>query len=456
MCSKRGVDADAPQRLPWKRRILWSLLTLALVLLTTELLSRATLLLIDLDTEEKPQAEASASDHMSVVLTDGGADVWLPSTRGESFSRKKHADIRLFCVGGSSVFGDKVEREQAFPFLLRKELSSLLPQRKVEVINAGRNGGTLRLVEQVVEIAANCEADVCVLYAGHNEYFHYPFRVLRGETVGTGIPQGALATVRLLRWLARRGFVRRLKARVHTSSGETLGDVIRARREDEQAILQGFESTLDTICRTATLGGVKLVLCTLASNLRSCPPFKSMHGRALSHRLRLAFNADYANGVEGIRRMHDPALPPMGQAEIQETADFFEKARDIDPTYAMLRFHLGECYFALGRYRKAREEFEWARELDSAPRRAKRAANDLIRRLAKKYAFPLFDAESVIAKSAPHGIPGRDLFFDEVHFTPKGHKIVARALAWFLVAHVLDISSPTRLGRDQSVVGEGR
>jgi len=373
---------------------------------------------------------------MPVILQEDGTQVWLPSApRSQPFPIKKTTanGARVFCLGGSSVYGDKVTPNEAFPRLLEKELAQLLTGRNVEVINAGRNGGTLAQAGQFVEIAAGCDVDLVVLYGGHNEYFHHPFRVLKGGEASAGAPSHSLAVVRLLRRFAARPSARRAQARLRMAPDETVADTIEAFREDDKAVLGGVRTTLNRTLGAARAAGLEMVVCSLASNLRACPPFKSMHRRPLSHRLHLAFNANYANGVEGIRRMHDEFLDPASASKARETADFFERALDIDPTYAALRFRLGECYFALKLYDQARAEFEAARELDSAPRRARRAANDVIRRLAKQYGFPLFDLEGVLRDADPNGIPGRELFFDEVHFTPEGHRIVAQALATFIV-----------------------
>jgi hypothetical protein len=48
----------------------------------------------------------------------------------------------------------------------------------------------------------------------------------------------------------------------------------------------------------------------------------------------------------------------------------------------------------------------------------------------------LVDGEGVFAEGSPHGIPGRELFYEHVHMNPHGNYLLARALFPRVVAHL--------------------
>ena len=92
------------------------------------------------------------------------------------FSRKKTKGVfRIFCVGGSTTRGWPFHSRFSYPALLSRQLSDVLPARRLEVINAGfmssNSTNDLRLVKEIMSY----EPDLLLVYEGRNEPDALPF-----------------------------------------------------------------------------------------------------------------------------------------------------------------------------------------------------------------------------------------------------------------------------------------
>src|SRR4029077_20260954 len=85
---------------------------------------------------------------------------------------------------------------------------------------------------------------------------------------------------------------------------------------------------------------------------------------------------------------------------------------------------------------EAEKRFALARDLDTLRFRADGQINEIIRSVAGAAAprVELIDAEQMFGEASPHGIPGRELFYEHVHMNPHGNYLLARALFIHIVA----------------------
>jgi len=59
-------------------------------------------------------------------------------------------------------------------------------------------------------------------------------------------------------------------------------NLVRANDPRMEDVYSHFPANLDDIVRTATDAGARVVLCTVAGNLKDCAPFASLHREGLS------------------------------------------------------------------------------------------------------------------------------------------------------------------------------
>ncbi len=330
--------------------------------------------------------------------------------------------FRLFTLGGSSAVGFPWGTEAAFTRLLGESLQATYPERAVEAVNASAMSYASHRLRLLAAELVRYQPDVFVLYEGHNEFVERRFYDKLRPAPLRGL-QRVLFHSRLLTWLAERLPARRARSGGAATTGELLGfEVVREkgifaddgpRREVERT----FEANLRAILELAAQAGARVVLCTVASNVRDWRPHHSVLDAALTTEQRDRLVALRARS-EGALRERRP----------QEALAALEQAGAISPGHAEIQFRLGRLYEEQRRFGDARQAYRRARDADAQPARASTAINDAIRRVARERGVPLLDVERLFEAASPHGLVGFNLIEDYVHPKPEGHRLIALEL----------------------------
>jgi len=181
-----------------------------------------------------------------------------------------------------------------------------------------------------------------------------------------------------------------------------------------------FASNLEDIGRAAGRKPAAVIYCTVAVNLKDCPPFASKHRVELSSGRREEWESFYRQGIERENAGDD-----------QGAAENYRSASEIDDRFADLVFRLGSLDWKRGDYENAKRSFSKARELDTLRFRADGEINRLIRETAagrESKGIYLADMEKVLAAQSEQDIPGEELFLDHVHMNFKGNYLIAQTL----------------------------
>jgi Flp pilus assembly protein TadD len=161
-----------------------------------------------------------------------------------------------------------------------------------------------------------------------------------------------------------------------------------------ETVHRNFEKNLETILRAGVGSGAKILLNTVAVNLKDCPPFAS--------------------------------LPAGGRS-----------AED--------KYSRGQALLAQNKFTEAREALQQASDDDALPFRTDARENEIIRAAAKNFAgagVTLLDAAASLAAGTPGNLCGDETFYEHVHFNFDGaHRL---GLAW---AQELEKMLPQNLQR---------
>ena len=182
-----------------------------------------------------------------------------------------------------------------------------------------------------------------------------------------------------------------------------------------------FTRNLEDILQVAAKAGVKVILCTVGSNLRDCAPFASMRAPSLTEAQRETWNRHYQNGV---------AAATSGQWDAALAA--YSQAAQIDPFHAELQFRIGQCHEAQTNSVLALESYQRARDSDALPVRATSTMNGIVGTDWQRQSGQgviLLDAAGLLNRESKDGIAGDDLFLDHVHLGFDGNYRLARAVA---------------------------
>jgi len=331
--------------------------------------------------------------------------------------------FRIFVFGESAAYGDPQPRF-GLPRMLDAMLGLRHPGKKFEVVNAAMTGINSHVILPLAGDCAAAGGDVWVIYMGNNEVVG-PFgagTVFGGQTTPLPLIRAGLAlkATRTGQWLDTW---RRSAQKTSAENGEWGGMGMfvnfKVAGSDPRlgAVYQNFGKNLQDIIATGRQNGVKIVLSTVAVNLKDCAPFASLHRPGLAESELAAWQSYFDAGAKA-----------QAAGDYRQAAADFEQAEKIDDRFAELRFRRGQSVLAVNDPGTAQTEFAAARDLDALRFRCDRRLNEIIRQQAADE-VALADGERALAEASPDGIPGAELFYEHVHLTFEGNYVLARTIA---------------------------
>ncbi len=329
---------------------------------------------------------------------------------------KAAGTYRIFVLGESAAMGDP-DPAYGFSRFLEVMLRERFPGMNFEVVNTGSVAINSHVLLPIAEGLANQKPDLFIIYSGNN------------EVVGPYGPGTALTTSAMSLPIVRASiFVRstrigQLLTRVGTQKREWggmemfLDKQVRASSPLMQSAYANFERNLRDTVEVARKSGARVIVSTVATNLKDCGPFASLHRDGLTADELKSWEALVQQGV-GLEnaRAHSEALQK------------YQAAAKIDGDYADLEFRTGQAFLGMGDFAAAKQHFVRARDLDTLRFRADSRINEINRRVAGAAGAELVDAETILSQQSPNGVLGSELVYEHVHMTPEGNYSLARAM----------------------------
>ena len=325
--------------------------------------------------------------------------------------------LRVLFAGGSTVQGYPHPKRLAAPSYLQEMLDGLLPERQIEVFNAGITAASSFAVARAVEDGtAALGADLVVVYTGHNELY--------GVYGAASLAQGGQAV-----WMKRAHYAL-VQWRLRPLVGKLIGPLgkewadgplievmskagaIPASDPRRARAAANLETNLRDVVAFCRARRIRLVLCTVISNERGFAPARMEPPLPDGERARYV---DFL--AQGHREQASPAaLAALEQAEALYADD------------AYLHFLRGYHLEQLGRGARARAAYVQARELDPRPWRATAALNEVVRRVAAEEGVLLADVEAHFRAHSPEAGVGWELMADHLHPAAAGQVLLARSI----------------------------
>jgi len=354
------------------------------------------------------------------------------SFNAQSFAaRKAPGAVRVFCLGGSAVYGFPRGAESAFPAFLGEKLARAFPDRRFELVNAGGLSYAAFRCVNVMRELARYEPDAFVYYGGSNEYVERRFfATILAEPAWRRSLRARVSRLRTYTLLAKALVKPPNRAGASPEGGpspagglfgvrvERDDDEPLPRSDDEDRMIEAnFRASLEQMAEIARDAKALFVLGVPTENQRDWPPDLSIHDPSLGAAALAAFDARLAEG-RSLREAGDQ----------RGAARALEAAVALDPRHAEAHFLLAGCYHAIGERDKARAEFDAAIATDGSPIRATPRLLSAIRDVAAAERALLIDAPPLFAARSADGLVGNELLVDYCHPTPEGHELIADAL----------------------------
>jgi len=334
-------------------------------------------------------------------------------------SPKPANTLRLFVLGESAAYGTPDPT-----FSVSRQLEVMLraqyPQARLEVFNTAMMGINSHVIRDIARECARHGADLLVVYMGNNELIgaYGVGAAAEGSTVGLSLPliraslwaRGTRLGQATDRFLGKRDWL------TPKDQDEAFFQKNRIHPDDprREKVYKNFRANLHEVCRS----GPKVLLSTVAVNLRDCPPLGSLHRRGLTAAEQARWEEAYRRGETNAER-----------GNWSEAVRHYQIAAELDGQFADLQYRLGQAFEALGDLPRSRHHLSLACDYNAMPFGANSHINQIIRDIAQQQPpdrVRLVDAAELSLEP--------DLFWEHVHLTFRGNYRLARTLLPGVVA----------------------
>jgi hypothetical protein len=190
---------------------------------------------------------------------------------------KPEGTFRIFVLGESAAMGDP-DPAYGFSRYLEVMLRERFPSVKFEVVNTGSVAINSHVSLLIAKDLAKYHPDVFISYSGNNE-------VVGPYGPGTALTASGMSLpVIRTSILLRSTRIGQLLSKVGTQKREWGGmEMFLDRQVPASSLLmkhvyENFESNLRDTIGVARKAGAMVLVSTVATNLKDCAPFASMHG----------------------------------------------------------------------------------------------------------------------------------------------------------------------------------
>jgi tetratricopeptide (TPR) repeat protein len=339
---------------------------------------------------------------------------------------KAPGTCRIFIFGESAALGDPRPNYGAGCYL-EVLLAERFPETKFEIINTSITAINSHVILPIARECTRHAGDIWLIYMGNNEMVG-PFGA--ATVFGARAPPLWLVRAQLkLRSLRLGQLLLAATQKLRKSDTSAAGwhgmemfirNPLAPNDAHKETIYRNFERNLDEILKAGKTSGTKIILSTVAVNLKDCPPFGTVSAANLPPPNRAAYE-----------QLCNEGTAAEAQNDFAKAQSDFQRAAELLPNSAETQFHLAKCLLRLTNAPAALPHFQQAVDDDTLPFRADSRINGIIRTAARGPAgesLSLCDAAQALAATNPDGIPGEEQFYEHVHLNPAGN--YALALAW--------------------------
>jgi tetratricopeptide (TPR) repeat protein len=352
-------------------------------------------------------------------------------------AEKPQGTYRIFVLGESAAMGDP-DPAYAFSRYLEVMLRQRYPAMKFEVVNTGSVAINSHVLLPLAKGLAKERPDLFIIYSGNNE-------VVGPYGPGTALTSGGMSMpVIRMGIFVRSSRIGQLLTKVGTQKREWggmemfLDKQIPASSPLMKDTYANFEQNLRETVEIARSSGARVIVSTVATNVKDCAPFASMHRGGLTPGELQSWNSLVQQGAE-----------LEGTRSYLEALKAYDAAAKIDDRYAEIEFRIARTLWMQGDYAGAKQHFGRARDLDTLRFRADSRINEINRAVGSSAAgAELVDADEIFSKQTPNEAIGSDLVYEHVHMTAAGNYLLARAMFLQIASKLQTASGPTPAAED--------
>lgn len=354
----------------------------------------------------------------------------VPELYEETFAYEKPPNgYRIFCLGESTTASFPYELNARFHRLLQDRLTTLFPDKAIEVINVGLSAVNSFTVREFAAELTHYQPDLFLLYLGHNEFY---------GALGVGSTQSLgnnRKVIRFYLWLQKFKTVQLLRNTIMALAGSApppaaatpnqtlMEQMVRSQyiafgSADYRRAAESFRANLIDIIDTAKRNKIDILVSTLTSNLKDHAPFHSLFSEHTTLAVKTQWEKFFQDGQAW-----------ETQKAYAQALRAYREAEKLDAMPAKLYFQMGRCYEALQNHAEALAAYQKARDYDALRFRAAGEFNEIIQQVCAATHVPIVEMEKTFAAHSPAGITGSELIGEHLHPNFDGYFLLAKTFA---------------------------
>jgi tetratricopeptide (TPR) repeat protein len=329
------------------------------------------------------------------VMSDDASHKFFTDPRNATlgnreFFRKEKAEdtYRIFILGESTTIGFPYLHNGSFHRWLQYRLMFAFPEKHFEIINLSLTAVNSYTVRDFAREIVDYEPDAVLIYTGHNEYY---------GALGVGSTSYMGSNPKVVNFL-----IKMRKIRLY----QVLNNTINSIRKNASG--SGTEQDEGLMVR---MPAVKEI------------PFGS-------RKYEQGIRQFEVNMEAAINYLSQEDIPVFLSNLVSNEKDLFPFISDDDDPLlsAGTCFSQAEEAYEKGEFRKAKELYVKAKEMDLLRFRAPEAINMKIAELAETYdGVYLVDSREEFEENSPHGIIGEETLLEHVHPNLYGYALLSNA-----------------------------
>jgi tetratricopeptide (TPR) repeat protein/lysophospholipase L1-like esterase len=304
--------------------------------------------------------------------------------------QKPENGFRIFVMGSSTVFGFPYSSGIMFSRILQERLEDSYPGKHIEVINTSITAvNSYTLLDKINDIIKE-KPDAILIYTGHNEFY---------GALGIGSKEG-LGKIRWLKLL----HLNLLELKIY--------QLIRN-------IIYGIQGSLNT--------GADNSDSTTATLMERIAANKNIEfGTNIYYSAHKQYRKNIKAILKKVNKKHIPVIISEVISNIRDLEPFCSVSTGEYPA-AIDIFNEGRKSDHTGEYKKAKELYYLAKDLDCIRFRASEKINEIIRELAVQYDAYLVPMKDYFENRSVNELIGNNLLTEHVHPNIDGYFLMADA-----------------------------
>ena len=330
-------------------------------------------------------------------------------------AKRTKKTFRAFILGESAARGEFLA-DFSFSRMLEAVLKKNNPDKNIEIINTGIPAINSWVITEIANELVDYQPDLVIIYAGNNEFIgpYGPASIFSGNSGRLAAKLGIFASsLDLIKALKSDQLPKTLK-KGWQGLEMFFENRIAPNSKLIETCIENWQKNLKEILQPFKKNSIPTLICSVPANLKDCPPFMSVEISPESTKKLDILKTAYSNN------------------NWDKIIEIFDKNSEIFKNHALANWLKAEAKFRQNNYKEALNLYKKSLNLDCFRVRTNTEMNKISEKISTEFKSGFLDLIPIFNQNSQTQICGKDLIYDHVHLTFKGHFLAAKSIYKFI------------------------